>query len=209
MRITSKDYHDYVIKDGKFIGEFEQMYQNVDNPWPETKGDMDNNKASLHAKRFFQNLNITSALSLGGGTGDHLAWFLQQNDLCNSCNVEISSTACKISRDKYPSLKVENKSILSYLENAKLEQFDLIIMREIIWYILSDIDMIYQNLKLNFPGKYILVELTFPEDQKYGREYFFGIDNFLSKFEFQIIEKLVEKKETTDDYGYLMVIGKI
>ena len=65
MRITSKDYHDYVIKDGNFIGEFEQMYQNVDDPWPETKMDMENNKASVRAKNFFQNVDISSALSLG------------------------------------------------------------------------------------------------------------------------------------------------
>jgi len=27
------DYHDYVFKDGKFIGAFEEMYLNVDDPW--------------------------------------------------------------------------------------------------------------------------------------------------------------------------------
>lgn len=32
-RINSKDYHDYVFKDGKFIGAFEEMYQNVEDPW--------------------------------------------------------------------------------------------------------------------------------------------------------------------------------
>jgi hypothetical protein len=31
--IKSDDYHDYVIKDGKFIGAFEEMYQNIDDPW--------------------------------------------------------------------------------------------------------------------------------------------------------------------------------
>lgn len=32
-QIKSKDYHDYVIKDGRFIGAFEEMYQNIDDPW--------------------------------------------------------------------------------------------------------------------------------------------------------------------------------
>jgi|TARA_B100000315_G_scaffold178802_1_gene167474 hypothetical protein len=32
--IKSDDYHDYVIKDGRLIGEFEQMYKNSrDIPW--------------------------------------------------------------------------------------------------------------------------------------------------------------------------------
>ena len=30
--INSADYHDYFIKDGRFIGEFEQMYRNVEDP---------------------------------------------------------------------------------------------------------------------------------------------------------------------------------
>lgn len=209
MKITSKDYHDYVISDGKLIGEFEQMYQNIDNPWPETHLDMDNNAASTHAKRFFQNKDITSVLSLGGGTGNHLAWFLPPMILNNSCNVEISSTACKISKDKFPSLTVENSPILPYLENAHSQQFDLIIMREIIWYILDDLNLIYKGLKLKFSGKYVLVELTFPKEQRYGREYFVGIDDFLRKFEFPIIDKLVIKEKETDDYGYLMIIAKI
>lgn len=34
MAIDSTDYHDYVIKEGKLIGEFEQMYQKSDGvPW--------------------------------------------------------------------------------------------------------------------------------------------------------------------------------
>lgn len=32
-RIKSKNYHDYVIRDGKFIGAFEKMYRNVEDPW--------------------------------------------------------------------------------------------------------------------------------------------------------------------------------
>ena len=30
---TELDYKDYVIKDGKLVGAFEEMYQKVDNPW--------------------------------------------------------------------------------------------------------------------------------------------------------------------------------
>ena len=26
-------YQDYVIKDGEFVGKFEEMYQKFDNPW--------------------------------------------------------------------------------------------------------------------------------------------------------------------------------
>ena len=64
MVINSKDYHDYVIKDGKLVGEFEQMYQNVKDPWPESQVDMDNNEASVAAKNYFKDSGIESALRL-------------------------------------------------------------------------------------------------------------------------------------------------
>ena len=57
--------------------------------------DMDNNEASVAAKNYFKDSGIESALALGGGTGEHLKWFLSQNTLKNSLNVEISATACK------------------------------------------------------------------------------------------------------------------
>ena len=33
-QIDSSDHHDYFIKDGELIGEFEQMYENIEDPWP-------------------------------------------------------------------------------------------------------------------------------------------------------------------------------
>lgn len=34
---TMKDYHDYVIKDGKLIGEFDKMYADCDDPWHQSR----------------------------------------------------------------------------------------------------------------------------------------------------------------------------
>ena len=31
--MQKKSYHDYVIKDGVFLGEFEEMYKGYDDPW--------------------------------------------------------------------------------------------------------------------------------------------------------------------------------
>ena len=32
-------YQDYVIRDGKFVGKFEEMYQKFDNPWHQKEVD--------------------------------------------------------------------------------------------------------------------------------------------------------------------------
>ena len=39
MATTPPRYQDYVIKDGKFIGDFEGMYRNFDDPWHQSRED--------------------------------------------------------------------------------------------------------------------------------------------------------------------------
>ena len=51
---SKKDYHDYVIKDGRFVGQFDQMYKDCENPWPETEKDLENNPISVYAATIIQ-----------------------------------------------------------------------------------------------------------------------------------------------------------
>jgi len=37
--MAKKKYQDYVIKDGKFVGDFEGMYQNFEDPWLQSVDD--------------------------------------------------------------------------------------------------------------------------------------------------------------------------
>lgn len=67
--IRSSDYHDYVIKDGKFIGEFEQMYQHVADPWRcVEEADAFKNQLLLGAVRHVEG-DVKRALDIGCGLG--------------------------------------------------------------------------------------------------------------------------------------------
>jgi hypothetical protein len=56
-RINSDNYRDYVIKDGKFIGAFEEMYQNIEDPW-----NHGNATAIQYAKKTYCNRGIEFSL---------------------------------------------------------------------------------------------------------------------------------------------------
>ena len=56
--LKSKDYHDYFIKDGRFIGRFDEMYKNVDDPW--------------HIDRLGRRLDMDAALLLLKTSGPRL-----------------------------------------------------------------------------------------------------------------------------------------
>ena len=68
----SADYHDYIIKDGRFIGEFEAMYQDSsDIPWHQDKTAyefyVEIDLALI--KRFNQLHKFTSICDIGCGLG--------------------------------------------------------------------------------------------------------------------------------------------
>ena len=204
------DYHDYVIKDGQFVGEFESMYKNCDNPWPESIQDMEENTASKRIKELIDEYKIGSVLSLGSGLGSHLNWLVEGQKNIKAEGVELSKTAADFSIDKFPKIKIHNCSVIDFLRTNK-HSYDLIIMREILWYVLEDIEEIFDILKSNHKGSFLAIELSFPDDQKYGVEYFHGISEFIDKFKFKIIEehRINPLEKYPIETGYLMIFSKI
>ena len=73
VEIESTDYHDFVIKEGKLIGEFEQMYQkSATIPWhqDEQEGWIDVQFARTLISKFA--MNMTNIIDLGCGLGYYL-----------------------------------------------------------------------------------------------------------------------------------------
>jgi len=53
MSFKKNNYHDYVIRDGKFIRDFDQMYKNCDDPW--------NQDTNIHISDFYV-LDLTKSI---------------------------------------------------------------------------------------------------------------------------------------------------
>ena len=54
MSNDNNDYHDFVFADGRFIGKFDEMYQKVDDPWPETEVDLRNNVIASYGLKLIE-----------------------------------------------------------------------------------------------------------------------------------------------------------
>ena len=212
MSKKNQDYHDYVIKEGELIADFDNMYKNCSNPWPEDEIDMNNNCASVRLKQLINQYDFSKVLSLGSGKGNHLNWLTRDLDKPEVTGVEISETAVIQSRSLFPEINVIVKPILSYLQDTE-EEFDIIIIRECIWYLLDDLEEIFSILRIKYPDTYLASELTFYSDQKYGLKSFNGIDDFIHKYEFPIIEVVKNHKYQNNSFdlksGYLMLFSKI
>ena len=196
------NYHDYVIKDGRFIGQFEQMYRDCENPWNEKGEYYDGSPCDVATKQLIRAQADPTTCSLGDGLGRFLDWVNVAG-----CGVEISATAHTLAKTMYPWLEFVNNDILAAMA-THTEPFATYLFREVLWYILPDWQKICDILATKH-GALVIVELSFYDEQHYGKDYFDGPDDFITKWPFSI-EKIVREHTTKHQReGRIMVAGRV
>lgn len=68
-----KKYQDYVIKDGKLVGEFEQMYQDFEDPWQQSEREMFASEKAV-CVNLIKSLSCSSVVELGCGFGSSFGY---------------------------------------------------------------------------------------------------------------------------------------
>ena len=151
--ICSTDYHDFVIKDGKLIGEFEQMYRkSKDVPWhqDDLNGRMD---VRLVVELLKQYAPFDSICDLGCGLG----YFLDilgktvASDKPSLTGYDISPTCCAQARKLLPHIcfnvfdltkhnRVANKEI------RKKNEKRLFSIRATLWYVYPEMEKVVKNI---------------------------------------------------------------
>lgn len=194
----SNDYHDYVIKDGKFVGDFETMYQNCENPWNQI------NEATESYIRAavcmtLKKYSISSLNELGCGLGETTA-FIKKYSREGFCirGIDISKTAIDKARKNHPEIEFEVNDVKTITAERKGENW---LLAEIMWYILDDLDEIVNNITLKCKGNYVLINQTFyPKGkQQYGTQYFSSVDEMIEYLPWKCIEKVVEYGDNSYD----------
>ena len=191
-------YQDYVIKDGRFVGEFEKMYQMCEDPWHQAKkGYVENSISRQVACTFVNMFEITSLVEFGCGLG-HTTKLISDRTNIDIIGVDISETSIDRSRKNYPDLNFEVNNIGNIIDYNSYQCF---FFSEITWYILEDkmIDQIFDDIKEHLKGKYFLHNLVFYKgQQKYGRNYFTTLDEFIEFCPFQLLGKVEIDFERAD-----------
>jgi len=191
-------YQDFVIKDGKFIGQFEKMYQQFEDPWNQTsKGYVENSISRQVVCNYINNFSINSLVEFGCGLGKTTNFIYQKTGI-DILGVDISETSIKKSNKTYPKLKFKVDDI----ENiGQYKDFDCYFFSEITWFLLEDnkIDKIFETMKKSLKGKYFIHNLVFYKgQQKYGLDYFSSLDKFIEFCPFKLLSKTFTEIEGTD-----------
>jgi SAM-dependent methyltransferase len=188
-------YQDFVIKDGKFVGDFEGLYQNFDDPWHQSRADSQRDTRRQIAIGWMHRLRVEAGVSrvleLGCGFG-HLTDRLRQDGF-SAVGTDVSKTAIEKAREINPSSVFVQADIADF---DRLTAFspDVFLMAEITWYILDELDAFISRCRgyastRQRPTFLIHLLTTYaPGVQKYGREKFTNLDEILRYFKLATIE---------------------
>lgn len=177
------NYHDYVIKDGQFIGKFDEMYRDVPDPW---KQSTQPNKYSRMAGIYhLKNHGITSVLECGCGLGYYADWIYRETSIVPK-SVDLSPVAVAKARALFPHLDFEVANVVNDLE--QYAHVECVLLSEILWYILPDLNKMIDLLKHHFANQYLLVNQVFYKGtQRYGTDYFTSLAEFIRYMPFAVL----------------------
>lgn len=172
------DYHEYVIKSGNFIGQFEEMYKDCNDPWQQSK--VANSVSRDFSIQQINKLDAKSIVEFGCGLG-YFTNSLKKKTKANVLGVDVSPTAIGKAKHLFPYLNFK----IDEVKNIKDYNSDVILFSEIVWYILPDLKEILGQMK----GKYFINNLVFyPNgEQKYGNQYFTSLKEFINYVPFELV----------------------
>lgn len=173
-------YQDYVIKDGKLVGEFEEMYQDFEDPWEQTTREKWASEKAV-AINLIQKFNCQRVIELGCGLGHYTNKISKLS--IDVLGVDISKTAIDKAKSNYPNCNFIVGDILDY-DIYKNYNPDVIVMAEITWYVLDKLDEFISFLKKEMPNVFLIHLLTtYPYGvQQYGKNKFTNLQQIMSYF---------------------------
>lgn len=180
--MTSR-YQDFVIKDGKLVGKFEEMYQQFDDPWLQSGEGQKIEKQVLIDR--LKHLGVKRVIELGCGHGHYSKALSEHFDVLG---IDISPSAIAKAQKLYPDVKFTTSDINNF-EVFKSFNPDVIILAEITWYVLDQLASL-KNF-INREKKILLAQLltVYPaEQQTYGKEYFSDLPSILKFFNLHYLE---------------------
>ena len=186
-------YQDLVIKDGKFIGEFEELYQKFDNPWNQENEIYSSSISRRAVCHFIERLEINSIIEWGCGLGATSNFIKRNtNKEIQITGIDVSETAIKKAKAKYKDIEFITDDISNI---ASYKKHDCIFFSEITWYLLENkiLDNCFTSMQ-NLSNKpyYFFHQLSFYKDgiQKYGKNYFSNLSQFIDFCPFELTAKV-------------------
>ena len=190
----SKDYHDYVFKDGKFIGAFEEMYLNVDDPWHHGDATAIHYDSALLLLKRYTNLR-GGVLDIGCGKGAFTARLKESFPGVSVTGVDIALEIIYLVIKEYQSLT-----------DKVGRDFGLVVMFDLMWYVLPEFENIVKYLgRIISKGGWLLISQSFyqPDEQKYGGDIVSSPEDMLKLIPYRAVE-IIEVNRFSNHHAIIL-----
>jgi SAM-dependent methyltransferase len=167
MTGVSADYHDYVFRNGAFVGDFEGMYRHsAAVPWhqDETAYDVfsEIGLAILRKQRY------RTICDVGCGLGYFTARCRRELEhpaggRPTVTGLGISETAVTKARRRFPEIRFLTGNILAPALPVT-ETFDLVLAKDLMWYVCAQLDEVLGRLT-RLTGQTLYIGQSFPDTQ--------------------------------------------
>lgn len=183
-------YQDYVIKNGQFVGKFEEMYQHFEDPWHQAHNEVFASEKAVAInllKKLRSLFKGNKVLDIGCGLGHFSEAMFKEG--FNVTAVDVSETAIKRARTCFPYVDFQVACADNYALFKEIQP-DYIVMAETTWYILNQLDDFIDFLKTDLKETFLVHLLTiYPEgQQQYGKEKFTTLDGIQRYFGMNVLE---------------------
>ena len=206
-------YNNYVWnKDGTVKGQFELMYQEVEDPWLHSQEEYGKLSTSLYLINFLKFYNVKVLHSIGCGKGHYEKWISNQlNQDFIISGVDLSKTAIEFAKKIIPQGSFFSSNAILDIKDINQESIylskKLYLIRELLWYVGHDWIKIINQIPLK---SFVAIELTFYSNQKYQNKVFNGAKDFISKMQkyLKIIKEVRSKVNKDGNFKLLLIAEK-
>jgi SAM-dependent methyltransferase len=179
----SDDYHDYVFRDGKLVGDFDNMYRNSKLvPWEQdTRAEHWYTQVGIAMIREFAPYG--QILEVGCGLG-YIAAKLEESALLGVDAFDVSRVAIDRASDLHPGINFFVDNIADDTFRPK-RAYDLVVVSEVFWYVTPWLDTTVRNIDACVkPGGFLYIGQAFPALHRVyvGKDRISGPDQLISYF---------------------------
>lgn len=183
-------YQDYVIRDGRLVGEFEQMYRDHDDPWRQVAEEGWASEKSIGLallERLRHSFGVRRVLDIGCGLGQFTERIAARG--FEATGIDVSETAVAKARHRNRNAAFAVAGVTDFAELRALEP-DVVVMTETTWYVLDELPAFLVFLRRDLPDAFLFHALeTYPPGvQQLGTDRFTDLGGIMRFFAMTYLE---------------------
>ena len=169
----------------EFVGDFESLYKNEDDPWNQSGKDGEISYYYAHSRKSLANqlkkINPDSLLEVGCGLGYTTEIIQESLPECRVIGMDISSFSISKAATLFPNLDFMSGDISEINFHSDIK-YDVVILNQLLWYILESLSETFENCFsiLNPNGRIMISQAFLQTPQKYGKDICDGFDGLIS-----------------------------